>query len=77
MLGKDHNENYRGPASLALAVLAALALRLLYVFSVYAEEEALCNASLQRVFPQGSRELVRPWIFLKMADGYIYIITWC
>lgn len=77
MLGKDRNENCRGPASWALAVLDALALRLLYVFSVCAEEEALCNASLQRVFPQGSRELVRPWTCLKMADGYIYIITWC
>lgn len=77
MLEKDCTENCRGPASMALAGLAALALRLLYVFSVCAEEEALCNASLQRVFPQGSRELVRPWTSLKMADGYIYIITWC
>lgn len=77
MLGKDRTENCRGPASMALAGLAALALRLLYVFSVCAEEEALCNASLQRVFPQGSRELVRPWTSLKMADSYIYIITWC
>lgn len=28
---------------------------LLYFFSDCAEEEALCNASLQRVFPQGNR----------------------
>ena len=57
---------------------AALALRdFLYFFSDCAEEEALGNASSQRVFSQGSRELVRPLIFLKMADGYIYIITWC
>lgn len=56
---------------------SALVLRFAYFFSDCAEQEALCNATLPRVFSQGSRELVRPLIFLKMADGYIYIITWC